>query len=147
MHTNGLFDFDDLPPIEQPTETKIRKAAEPEKYVRLSRIHWNDAVIAGTVRAVPLKGQKFSKMVVDRTGQETTVEVQDELVEATPQFEAWLTQQREESRYAVLPHYGEIATTPDRLKKAEDDFERLLQARVQRLQGTQNGRRTGKKQG
>lgn len=160
-----LFNLDDLALFKVSAEetdpsSRVPEAGKTEKYLRLSKIlkgipasetflilkEWDAAIMAGTIRAVPYKGHTFRKTIIDEAGQERTAELQDELVEMTPAFETWLAQQREEARYAVMPYHGEIATTPDRLKRNEDDFERLVQARVQRLQGNQPGRKSGRKQ-
>lgn len=95
------------------------------------------AILKGTIKAVPLLGEYFPKTIILENGQKKRATVQDELVLMDEAWEKWFAEQRRESRYQVLNHAGVVATTIDRIKSGEDDFDRLLEIRRRRLKTEQ----------
>lgn len=99
--------------------------------------NFEQAVMRKQIKALPLSGQHFNKVVVLETGRKKRVTLQDEVIVIDQAWERWFTEQRREARYKVLAHVGTVATTVERLKANEDDFERLLEIRRQRLKAQQ----------
>lgn len=98
---------------------------------------YETAVMKGVVKALPLQGEHFGKVVILESGAKKRLSLQDEAVVVDEQWEVWLAEQRRESRYRVLHSTGTVATTIERLKSSEDDFERLLEIRRKRLKAAQ----------
>lgn len=103
--------------------------------------NWEAGVAAEVIRALPESGKTFKKTILNELGEEVILEQQEELVFPDERFETWLHEQRQESRYAVLRHIGNLETSLARLEKGEDDFERLLALRRLRLTRDKPARR------
>lgn len=149
-----LLDFDDLPtipaltaPLQNKTPQRRRLSAIlqdiPATEAHLIVEQFIPALLEGTVRAVPILDRKFTKTVIDGSGQKVRQVIQDELVEVDEAFTAWLTATRRAARYQVLAHVGKIGTTEERLASGHDDFGEMLLARLARLRAEQprKGRR------
>lgn len=103
--------------------------------------NWEAGVAAEVIRALPEIGKTFKKTILTELGEEVTLEQQEELVLPDERFEVWLNEQRQESRYAVLRHVGNLETSLTRLEQGADDFERLLSLRRLRLTRDKPARR------
>jgi hypothetical protein len=134
-------------PTESPRPTRqrlsvlLRHIPSNECFLIIER--FEAAVMKGTIKAVPLLGEHFSKVIVLENGTKKRVSLQDEAVLVDDHWHAWVAEQRRESRYRVLLNTGVVATTIDRLKSDEDDFDRLLEIRRKRLRAAQAGGQKG----
>lgn len=99
---------------------------------------WETAVLKGTLRALPLTGEHFGKVIQLPTGEKKRCTLKDEIVLVDDACRAWLDEQRRESRYRVLSQVGKVETTLERLKSKEDSFERLLEIRKRRIKAEQS---------
>lgn len=99
--------------------------------------HFEQAVMRGVIKAVPLSGNYFNKVVILEDGHKKRLSLHDELVVMDADWERWLAEQRRESRYRVLAQVGAVTTTIERVKSGADDFERLLEIRRKRLKAEQ----------
>lgn len=124
-----------LKPLRQRLSVLLRDVPADECCRVLSQ--FEAAVMRGVIKALPLAGQHFGKVVIQETGQKKRCTVQDEVVVIDDAWERWFTEQRRESRYRVLAQVGVVATTVERLKGSEDDFDRLLEIRRKRLKTQQ----------
>lgn len=120
---------------------------ERKSYVRLSALlrdipanecgliveQWEEAILKGVLKSVPLTGEHFAKVIQLPTGEKKRRTLQDELVCADEACRKWITDQRQESRYQVLAHVGRVETSLDRLKAGKDNFEKLVEIRKRRL--------------
>ncbi|CAM3445377.1 hypothetical protein DESA109040_12975 [Deinococcus saxicola] len=123
------------------------KVPEKGSYVRLSALlkdipanecgliveQWEEAILKGVLKSIPLTGEHFAKVVQLPTGEKKRRTIQDELVCADETCRKWIADQRQESRYQVLAHVGRVETTMDRLKAGKDSFEKLVEIRKRRL--------------
>lgn len=108
---------------------------------------WETAVLKGTLRALPLSGEHFGKVIQLPTGEKKRCTLQDEIVLVDDACRTWLNEQRRESRYRVLGQVGKVETTLDRLKSKEDSFDRLLEIRKKRIKAEQGKGEQGKGEG
>lgn len=130
-----------------PADTAIPKALRQKLSVLLKDVpadecclilsRFEDAVMRGTIKALPLLGVRFAKIVVLEDGRKKRVTLHDELVVLDAGWERWFSEQRRESRYRILGHVGVVGTTIERVKSEQDDFDRLLEIRRKRLKAEQ----------
>lgn len=134
---NPVQDEDRTAPTEKPSALRHKLSIllrdVPAEECCLIISHFEQAVMRGNIRALPLIGQHFGKVVILENGQKKRMTLQDELVVMDEAWERWFTEQRRESRYRVLGQVGTVATTIERVKSGEDDFDRLLEIRRKRL--------------
>lgn len=124
-------------PLRQKLSLLLRDVPAEECCLILS--NFESAVMRGIIKALPLSGQHFGKVVILESGQKKRRSLQDEVVVVDDGWVRWLAEQRRESRYRVLAHVGHVATTVERLKSNEDDFDRLLDIRRKHLKAQQKG--------
>lgn len=114
--------------------SELLKDIPPEELCRVLE-HYEDAVIKGTVKAVPAPAEEgFSVDLVTAQGKRATRRVEEEIVLPDPAFFTWLNAERKASRLAVLAVTGRVETSMDKLAAGDDDFQKLLDIRRRRLQ-------------
>ncbi|WP_135230477.1 hypothetical protein [Deinococcus fonticola] len=136
-HPESTAPAEKTKPLRQKLSILLRDVPPDECCLILK--NFEAAIMRGVVGALPLAGQHFGKVVVMEDGQKKRCTVQDEVVVVDDGWTRWLTDQRRESRYRVLALNGKVATTVERIKDGQDDFERLLDIRRKFLKGQQKG--------
>lgn len=100
----------------------------PEHDRRLLVQNFSDAATTGQFLAVPLTERfRVSYRVV--TGQTRTVTLDDEAIQWTPKFQAWVQQQIRENEYEVLGSKAGFRVDFERLASGELDLQRLSKMR------------------
>ncbi|ABW35004.1 hypothetical protein Dgeo_2961 (plasmid) [Deinococcus geothermalis DSM 11300] len=113
----------------------------PPEELQLVLDHYEDAVLKGTVKAIPAPaGQVFSVELITALGKRATRKVEEEIVLPDAAFHTWLAAERKASRLAVLAVTGRVETSLDKLARGDDDFQKLLDIRRKRLQRTRSAK-------
>ncbi|SMB81085.1 hypothetical protein [Deinococcus hopiensis] len=87
---------------------------------------YGKAIRDGIIRAVPLKGERFTIRVGgdgEEKGQRRTLP--DDMIRMTPEVMQWFSEQALASQYAHMMASGRIGSTAERLRTGKDDFDRL----------------------
>ncbi|GGB73877.1 hypothetical protein [Deinococcus soli (ex Cha et al. 2016)] len=107
----------------------------PAEELHLVLDHYEDAVMRGTIKALPLEGaEPFQLPVVNHQGKRVNRRIEEEIVIPDDAFEQWLKAERRASRLAVLAVTGRVETSLEKLTSGDDDFSKLLDIRRKRLQ-------------